>query len=257
MAKAASEEIRDVWTAFKQDPENEDLRNRLIEEYIPLVRMHAVKYGESLPQMVDVDDLFSAGVFGLIDALYKFKPERKVKFETYSALRIRGAMFDWMRAMDWVPRMVRSRSGKLAAAFQAVEEQHGRPATSEEVADRMNLTLEKFRKFQDSAGVVAVGSLQKQTFENCGKEKLLSDLLEDVAAEDPTETSRHRDLQQLVTMGLSKQERLLIILYYYEGLRMREVGQHLGLSESRISQMHKDLLERIRARLTGRRSEFI
>lgn len=257
MAAKASEEIREVWTAFKQDPENEDLRNRLIEEYVPLVNYHASKLAFSLPDQVDADELFSPGVFGLMDAIAKYDLSRKVKFETYSALRIQGHMLDYLRAKDWVPRLVRSRASQLKAARQAIEELYGRPATDEEVADRLNFTPEQFRKFQGKASVVWQTSLQRKANQGTGRDQLVADVLPNAAAEDPTQVARKKDLQRLVTAGLNRQERLLILLYYYEGLNMKQIGEQLGLSESRISQLHTELIKRLRDRLSGRRSEFI
>ncbi|QDT94290.1 FliA/WhiG family RNA polymerase sigma factor [Gimesia algae] len=253
-----SVEIAEVWKAFKQDPKNMVLRNRLIERYTPLVRYHAGRLWDTLPDGVDLNDLVTAGVFGLIDAINKFNLERGIKFETYCVLRIRGAMLDELRSMDWVPRLVRGTASKLAAAERAVEEEQGRPGTEAEIAEKMNLSPDAFRKLKRKASAVYQQSLQKRLQESGGqKDKSVGDILEDLRSEDPTGPMQSRDLMQLVTRGLNRQERLLIILYYYENLSMSQVGKQLGLTESRISQMHKDIVGRLKQQLRQRRSEFL
>ena len=246
-----------VWEAYKQHPNDQLLRNQLIERYSQLVKNHADRLSLKLPQKVDVDDLYSAGVFGLMDAIDGYDPDKGAKFETYCALRIRGSMIDWIRQMDWVPRSVRSRASKLAAARQEVELQRGRPAIDTILADHMQLGEEEYRKFKVGASVAVQMSLHKEVFNGDGKNTVMSEVLEDLEAADPTEYSRKRDLLRLVTLGMTQQERLLIVLYYYEGLTMRQVGKSLGVSESRVSQMHTELLKRLRDRLADRRSEFI
>lgn len=254
----ASDEIAEVWKAFKQDPENMELRNRLIERYVPLVRYHAGRLWDKLPDGVDVNDLITAGVFGLVDAINKFSLERKVKFETYCALRIRGAMIDELRSMDWVPRLVRGTASKLAAAERAVEDAEGRPATDEEIAEKMNLSPDAFRKLKKKAAAVYQASLQNKVNEPGGQKSIcVGDILEDLRGIDPTGQAQSQDLLQLVTRGMNRNERLLIILRYYEGLTMQQIGKQLGLTESRISQMHKDIVRRLRKQLRQRRSEFM
>ncbi|MCA9046423.1 MAG: sigma-70 family RNA polymerase sigma factor, partial [Planctomycetaceae bacterium] len=151
MTTKVNGDIQATWTAFKQDQSNQELRNRLIERYFPLVRFNAERVWAKLPDGVDLNDLISAGVFGLMDAIEAFDMERGVKFETYCVPRIRGAMLDELRTMDWVPRLVRSKASKLEAARKQVEASVGRPPTDRELADKMEMSLDEFEKMKSEA----------------------------------------------------------------------------------------------------------
>lgn len=257
MAIKASEEIAEIWKVFKQDQSNQSLRNKLIEQYVPLVRYNAERVWAKLPEGVDLNDLISAGVFGLMDAINAFDLERGVKFETYCVPRIRGAMLDELRTMDWVPRLVRSKASKLEAARKAAEAEHGRPPADEEIARKMQLSRKKFEKLKNEANAVGLVSLNKKWYETDSyKDVREVDILEDAKGEDPTKSIQKRDLMRLVTKGLNRNERLIIILYYYEELTMKEIGSTLGLSESRVSQMHSSIVNRLKEQLGRRRPEF-
>ncbi len=250
-------DVAELWKQYKQDQSNKELRNALIEHYLPLVRYNAERVWAKLPEGVDLNDLISAGVFGLMDAIEAFDLERGVKFETYCVPRIRGAMLDELRTMDWVPRLVRSKASKLEAARKKAEAELGRPPTDAEVAERMNLTLEEYDKLKSEASAVNLVSLNKKWYETDSyKDVREIDILEDSKGEDPTEGIQKRDLMRLVTKGLNRNERLIIILYYYEELTMKEIGHTLGLSESRVSQMHSSIVSRLKDQLKRRRPEF-
>lgn len=252
-----SEDILEVWTAFKKDQRDQSLRNRLIERYLPLVRYNAERVWAKLPEGVDLNDLISAGVFGLMDAIEAFDLERGVKFETYCVPRIRGAMLDELRTMDWVPRLVRSKASKLEAARKEVEAQVGRPPTDSEIARKMGLPMPEFEKLKNEASAVNLVSLNKKWYETDSyKDVREIDILEDIKGEDPTTGIQKRDIMRLVTKGLNRNERLIIILYYYEELTMKEIGNTLGLSESRVSQMHSSIVARLKDQLNRRRPEF-
>ncbi len=254
---AMSEEMIAIWRSYRAAPESVPLRNRLIEKYLPLVRYNAERVWQKLPEGVDLNDLMSAGVFGLMDAIDAFDLERGVKFETYCVPRIRGAMLDELRTMDWVPRLVRSKASKLEAARKAAEAELGRPPADVELAERMNLPLEEFDKLKNEANAVGLVSLNKKWYETDSyKDVREIDILEDQKGEDPTRDLQKRDLMRLVTKGLNRNERLIIILYYYEELTMKEIGQTLGLSESRVSQMHSSIVARLKDQLRRRRPEF-
>lgn len=256
MATATSADVMELWHQFRSQPSVE-LRNRLIERYLPLVRYNAERIWARLPDGVDIDDLISAGVFGLMDAIDAFDLNRGVKFETYCVPRIRGAMLDELRTMDWVPRLVRSKASKLEDARKALEAQHGRPPTNEELADYIGLSLEEFDKLLQDASAVGLVSLNKKWYETDSyKDVREIDILEDKKSEDPTRRLQRKDLMKLVTKGLNRNERLIIILYYYEELTMKEIGQTLDLSESRVSQMHSSILQRLQTQLNDRRPEF-
>ncbi len=255
--KFSDDVILGVWKEFKQDQTNQAHRNTLIERYLPLVRYNAERVWAKLPEGVDLNDLISAGVFGLMDAIEAFDLERGVKFETYCVPRIRGAMLDELRTMDWVPRLVRSKASKLEAARKQAEAQLGCPPSDADIAARMELSPKDFHKLKNEASAVNLVSLNKKWYETDSyKDVREIDILEDGKGEDPTKGIQKRDLMKLVTKGLNRNERLIIILYYYEELTMKEIGSTLGLSESRVSQMHSSIVTRLKEQLRRRRPEF-
>lgn len=251
------EEIAAIWKAFKADPENEDLRNRLIENYLPLVKYNGERIWSRLPDGVELDDLISAGVFGLMDAIDAFDLTRGVKFETYCVPRIRGAMLDELRTMDWVPRLVRSKASKLNEGVKTLEARLGRSPSEVELAEHMQLSVPELEKMMLDASAVNLISLNKKWYETDSyKDVREIDILEDKKGEDPTRRIQKSDLMRLVTKGLNRNERLIIILYYYEELTMKEIGATLDLSESRVSQMHSSIIQRLQSQLAARRPEF-
>jgi len=250
-------DIQQIWPLFKQDQTNQELRNRLIEHYFPLVRYNAERVWAKLPDGVDLNDMISAGVFGLMDAIESFDMGRGVKFETYCVPRIRGAMLDELRTMDWVPRLVRSKASKLEAARKQLEAEVGRPPTDIELAGRLGIPMDEYEKMRAEASAVNLVSLNKKWYETDSyKDVREIDIIEDTKGEDPTDGIQKRDVMRLVTKGLNRNERLIIILYYYEELTMKEIGQTLGLSESRVSQMHSSIVARLKDQLRKRRPEF-
>ena len=250
-------DIAEVWKAFKEDQTSQELRNKLIERYLPLVRYNAERVWAKLPDGVDLQDLISAGVFGLMDAIEAFDMSRGVKFETYCVPRIRGAMLDELRTMDWVPRLVRSKASKLEAARKAAEAEFGRPPSDKEVAEKLQIPMEEYDRLKSEASAVGLVSLNKKWYETDSyKDVREIDILEDSKGEDPTCGIQKRDLMKLVTKGLNRNERLIIILYYYEELTMKEIGATLDLSESRVSQMHSSIVQRLQSQLGRRRPEF-
>lgn len=257
MKVATEVEIAQVWLDFKRDQTNQELRNTLIERFLPLVRYNAERVWAKLPDGVDLNDLISAGVFGLMDAIEAFDLERGVKFETYCVPRIRGAMLDELRTMDWVPRLVRSKASKLEAARKEAEAELGRPPSDAEIAKKMGLPMEEYDKHKSEASAVNLVSLNKKWYETDSyKDVREIDIIEDTKGEDPTDGIQKRDVMKLVTKGLNRNERLIIILYYYEELTMKEIGTTLGLSESRVSQMHSSIVARLKDQLNRRRPEF-
>lgn len=254
---AAQEEIQEVWKKYKDDPNNVDLRNRLIEQYMPLVRYNGDRIWQRLPDGVELDDLISAGIFGLMDAIDAFDTTRGVKFETYCVPRIRGAILDELRTMDWVPRLVRSKASKLAEARKQLETRYGRLPTDRELSEHMQIPIQELEKMQMEANAVNLVSLNKKWYETDSyKDVREIDILEDKKGEDPTRRIQKSDLMRLVTKGLNRNERLIIILYYYEELTMKEIGATLDLSESRVSQMHSSIVARLQEQLGRRRPEF-
>jgi len=254
---APQDEIAEVWVQFKKDQSNRLLRNRLVERYLPLVKYNGERIWARLPDGVELDDLISAGVFGLMDAIKAFDMSRGVKFETYCVPRIRGAMLDELRSMDWVPRLVRSKASKLNVAVKNLEAEYGRSPTEIELAAHMEMTVAELEKMIQDANAVGLISLNKKWYETDSyKDVREIDILEDKKGEDPTKRIQKSDLMRLVTKGLNRNERLIIILYYYEEMTMKEIGSTLDLSESRVSQMHSAIVQRLQGQLGRRRPEF-
>ena len=251
------EETLALWIEFKQDQSREDLRNRLIELFLPLVKYNGERIWSRLPDGVELDDLVSSGTFGLMDAIDAYDMSRGVKFETYCVPRIRGAMLDELRTMDWVPRLVRSKASKLNEALKTLEARLGRAPADSEVAEYMGLSAEEFEKLLVEANALSLVSLNTKWCEpDSSKEVHEIDIIEDKKGEDPTRRIQKHDLMRLVTKGLNRNERLIIILYYYEELTMKEIGATLDLSESRVSQMHSAIVERLQSQLGRRKPEF-
>jgi RNA polymerase sigma factor for flagellar operon FliA len=249
-------DIQQVWRDYRASPTTE-LRNLLLETYLPLVKYNAERIWSRLPEGVDLDDLISAGVFGLMDAIEAFDLNRGVKFETYCVPRIRGAMLDELRTMDWVPRLVRSKASRLEESRKAMEAALGRPPRPDEMAEKLGISLQEYDRLAGDATAVSLVSLNKKWYETDSyKDVREIDILEDKKAEDPTHRIQNRDLMRLVTRGLNRNERLIIILYYYEDMTMKEIGATLDLSESRVSQMHSSIVARLQQQLAARRPEF-
>jgi RNA polymerase sigma factor for flagellar operon FliA len=248
--------LQAAWRQFKAEP-SEELRNRLIEHYLYLVRYNAERIGTKLPDEVDVDDLMSAGIFGLVDAIDAFELARGVKFETYCAPRIRGAILDELRTMDWVPRLVRHRAHQLDHATRALEAELGRVPSDEELARRLSMSAAQFKKLLRDASATSLVSLSR-TFTDAESARDVSeiDVLPDDRGCDPVLEAQKKDIRDLVTRGLSREERLIIVLYYYEEMTMKQIGDTLDLSESRVSQMHSSIIERLRRKLQERHREF-
>jgi len=245
-----------VWLEYQAEP-TQELRNFLMERFLPLVRYNAERIYQRLPDEVDIEDLMSAGLFGLMDAIDAFDLERKVKFETYCAPRIRGAILDELRSMDWVPRLVRHRTSKVEGARQAIIAETGEAPTDEEISERIGLQGEEFDKYKRDSVAVGTVSLSRKCFPSDGSKDVREiDVIKDDRQTNPLAEIQRRDLKDLMTKGLSRAERLIVLLYYYEGMTMKEIGATLDLSESRVSQMHSSILARLKAHMQHRMREL-
>jgi RNA polymerase sigma factor FliA len=249
-------DIITTWRQYKKEPD-QDLRNRLIEYYLPIVRFNAERVHAKLPTEVDVEDLVSAGMFGLIDALEAFDLDRGVKFETYCSPRVRGAILDELRSMDWVPRLVRNRSQRIQAAVKSLQSELGRVPSDREVAQRIGVSATEFTRMSRDSTAVSMTSLSRKAFGNDSSRDVSEiDVLKDDRAENPVQEIQKTDLKKLIQRGLTSTERLILILYYYEQMTMKEIGLTLDLSESRVSQMHSAIVDRLRFQLRQRDREF-
>ncbi len=249
-------ETEQLWAIYRAEP-SQALRNCLIERFLHLVRYNADRIHHRLPDEVELDDLMQAGLFGLMDAIDGYDIDKGVKFETYCAPRIRGAILDELRNMDWVPRLVRHRTARVEQARQRIEMEFGRKATDEEIASRLCLDEEEFSKYKRDSRATTMTSITRKAYPSDGSREVREiDVISDESQANPVRLLQRKDLKELMTKGLSRAERLIIILYYYESMTMKEIGLTLDLSESRVSQMHSSILARLKAQMQHRMREL-
>ncbi len=251
------EALGKLWREFKDTKETE-LRERLILHYSPLVKYVAGRVGVGLPPNIEQADLVSYGIFGLIDAIEKFDLSRAIKFETYAISRIKGAIIDELRAIDWIPRSVRYKAREVEKAYAALEARLHRTPTETEVAEELGISLEDLHAIFSQVSFVNVVALDELL--NVGGEKgdklSLVDTLEDTKAEDPVaafETEETKYLLARAINTLPEREKIVVTLYYYEGLTLAEIGQVLGVTESRICQMHTKAVLQLRSKIADQR----
>ncbi len=224
-------------------------RDHLIIHYSPLVKFVAGRVGAGLPSSVDPGDLVSSGVFGLIDAIERFEPDRGVKFETFAAPRIRGAIYDGLRQLDWVPRSVRSRARDVERAISELEAKNGRAPTDEEMATHLHIGSEELARWLASIAATTVGPLDRAIDHGHEPAALDSHGFESPSA--ALEDREFRDIMRAEIKKLPEREKLVLSLYYDEGLTLAEIGQVLGVTESRVSQIHTKSVLHLRSRLTA------
>ncbi|MDX9731108.1 MAG: FliA/WhiG family RNA polymerase sigma factor [Bdellovibrionales bacterium] len=241
---------------YKEEPTrlNPKEREELIREYTPLIKFVAQKIAVRLPSNIELDDLISSGVIGLMDAIEKYDPTRDNKFKTYAEFRIRGAILDELRAQDWVPRSVRDKAKLLDKTVADLEAELGRQASDEEVAAKLNMTLEEFFELVNQVRPVSVLSIDEiASFSNVDKKSLMS-LLEDVKVANPFIQLNLKSVKDVITGAieeLPERQRLVLSLYYYEDLNLKEIGKVLRVTESRVSQLHAQAISRLRQKLTA------
>jgi RNA polymerase sigma factor for flagellar operon FliA len=249
--------IAALWREFKEtkDP---PLRERLILHYSPLVKYVAGRVGAGLPPNIEQADLVSYGIFGLIDAIEKFDISRAIKFETYAISRIKGAIIDELRAIDWIPRSVRYKAREVEKAYAALEARLHRTPTEAEVAGELGIALDDLHAIFSQVSFVNVIALDELL--NVGGERgdklSLVDTLEDTKAEDPVAAFESEETKYLLARAINtlpEREKIVVTLYYYEGLTLAEIGQVLGVTESRICQMHTKAVLQLRAKLNDSR----
>ncbi|MGB8650919.1 MAG: RNA polymerase sigma factor WhiG [Mycobacteriales bacterium] len=246
-----------LWRDYKETKE-ERLRERLILHYSPLVKYVAGRVGVGLPPNIEQADLVSYGIFGLIDAIEKFDLERAIKFETYAISRIKGAIIDELRSIDWIPRSVRYKAREVEKAYAALEAKLHRSPTEAEVAEELGIKLEDLHQIFSQVSFVNVVALDELLTAGGEKGDKLSlvDTLEDTKAEDPVaafETEETKYLLAKAINTLPEREKIVVTLYYYEGLTLAEIGQVLGVTESRICQMHTKAVLQLRGKLADQK----
>lgn len=257
----AKAECSNLWELYKRY-KDQAAREQLILEYARLVKYVAGRMAISLPPNVAQDDLISYGIFGLIDAIEKFEPERNIKFETYAISRIRGAIWDGLRSMDWVPYSVRQKAKELEQVYAKLEHQYGRAATDEEVCEALSISRQQFSQLLVETSFSSFLSLDDiWNIDKDGSNALrVIDTIQDQNAEDPVSMVMFEEQKRLLTDAINKlpeREKLVIALYYYDGLTLKEIGKVLGVSESRISQMHTKAILRLRGRLSRVKKRII
>jgi RNA polymerase sigma factor for flagellar operon FliA len=226
-------------------------REAFIQEFAPQIKYIAYRLAMRLPPHIEVNELINAGVIGLIDALDRYDPSRDVKFKTYAEFRIRGAMLDELRSLDWVPRSVRRKATVVERTMQELERRLGRAPTEEEMAGAMGMEADDYLRFlQDAAGsaIISVEDLHGHD----GEDRDLFETIADPAAADPLEQARARETKQSIAKAIDRlpaKERLVVSLYYFEELTMKEIAAVLEVTESRVSQIHSQAVLRLRGRL--------
>lgn len=240
----------------KMKTENKVLTNeqktRLITEYAPLIKFIAQKIAIRLPSNIELDDLISSGVIGLMDAIDKYDPTRDNKFKTYAEFRIRGAILDELRSQDWVPRSVRDKSKRLDRTAKKLESELGRAPTEREVAEALEVSLEEYHSLVNQTKPVSVMSVDDQaTYSNFDKKSLIS-VLDSGKSNNPMNQLNVKKVQKIIAKcieALPERQRLVLSLYYYEDLNLKEIGKILRVTESRISQLHAQAVGKLKVKL--------
>ena len=229
-------------------------KEELIKEYSSLIKFVAQKIAIRLPPNIELDDLISAGSIGLMDAIDKWDPTRDNKFKTYAEFRIRGAILDELRAQDWVPRSVRDKTKALDRAISQLENELGRYPTEEEISSRLNMPIEEFHSLVNQVRPVSLLSIDDQPTFNDSDKKSIANLLEGAKATNPFNQLNVKAIKDVVAKAieeLPERQRLVLSLYYFEDLNLKEIGQVLNVTESRVSQLHAQAVTRLRVKLAS------
>lgn len=251
--------IAEMWADYLDAPQDKTVRDRLVLHYAPLVKYVAGRVGTGLPSHVDVGDLVQCGIFGLVDAIERFEPDRGRKFEVYAMQRIRGAILDELRSQDWVPRSVRSRAREIERAIERLETREQRSCSDTELAAELGMGTADLRCTYGQIAMTSVAALddlicagRSAGAAGGAAPPSLADSLPDTAAEDPVTAMESRETRRLLAEaveGLAERDRTIVGLYYFENLTLAEIGKVLGVTESRVCQLHTRAVLRLRTRL--------
>jgi RNA polymerase sigma factor for flagellar operon FliA len=239
---------------YKQETQHIDskLRDQLIVDYAPLIRFVAQKIASRLPPNIDIDDLISSGVIGLMDAIEKYDPSRDNKFKTYAEFRIRGSILDELRSQDWIPRSVRDKAKRLDKVYIELEKKHGRPATDLEIAEALVMPLHEYHEMVSRIKSITLLSIDDLNVPFQGEKRSLMDFLENTSVKNPFSYLRNKNIKNILIESienLPEKQRLVLSLYYYEDLNLKEIGRILDVTESRVSQLHTQAVEKLRSKL--------
>ena len=236
----------------KFDGVDPTVRNQLILDYSPLVKYIAQRIATRLPPYIEIDDVINAGVIGLIDAIEKFDSSRNTKFKTYAEFRIKGAILDELRSLDWIPRSVRQKARVLESTYLKLEQKLGKSPTKEEISSAMGIELTELETIINQVGIGSIISIEEVKENSYSKKHRNFDLLDHQNKNDQLAYLKTEELKKSIASaidGLPEKERLVITLYYYEDLTMKEIGKILKISESRVSQIHTASLLRLKGKL--------
>jgi len=255
----SEQEVAAMWQAYAQNRSN-DLRDRLVEHYLDvgIVRRAAKRMARTLPGQVDPDDLLSAAAFGLLSAVERFDPSRGIKFETFARQPIRGAMLDYLREIDHLSRVARSQANKLISTTERLRMRLGRPPGEEEVRRHLDVSKETLLRMGNATREGINLSLEHRNRNRREGDSFAT--IDTLPADDSFNSMRlamKHDVREWIVQGMSRRHRLIVVLYYYEAMSMREIGDTLGMSESRVSQVHATIIARLQRRLLDRDQEFI
>jgi RNA polymerase sigma factor for flagellar operon FliA len=256
--KPARREVDGLWKDYLKN-NSVQLRNKLVEHYRPLVHMLAARLAQKLPAQVSYDEICSAGYDGLLEAVQAYDPAHKAKFETFCQQRIHGAVMDWLRTLDGQSRTVRSFEKQRMQQKELLDSSLGRPPTESELSDRMGMSLQRFNELSRLSRLgheVHLSAVQSDE-ENQHRGSPGGWDVSDTRAVDPSNRVSRQMLTDYITRGLNREEKLVLVLYYSEGLTMAEIGLVLDLSESRVSQIHKDVIARLRRRFKDEAAEMV
>jgi RNA polymerase sigma factor FliA len=246
-------DMKDVWSSYKKTGD-EKAREQLVLAYSPLVKFVAGRMSSGLPAHIEESDLISYGLLGLIGAIERFDPQREIKFETFAVSRIKGSIIDELRSLDWVPRSVRAKAREIESTQTKLEHELGRVPTDREVAETLEMSIDDFQESLlqiSNSTVVALDELWTVS-DSSGDQVSLLDTMKDPNAVDPARELGVSELKDRLANAISRlpeREKLVIALYYYENLTLREIGEVLGVTESRVSQLHTKAVLRLKSRL--------
>jgi len=244
----------ELWELYRktQDPK---IRDMFVKQYAPLVKYVAGKVAVGMPHNVDFDDLVGFGVFGLIDAINKFDPNKHVKFKTYAVTRIRGAIFDELRSIDWVPRSVRQKSREIEETIHSLEASLGRSASDNEIADELGMSENEFQKTMMKISGTSILSLNDVWYTSDDNDRIsIVDSIESPRSLNPDSIVEKEEVKRVIVQAINElpeKEKKVLVLYYYEDLTLKEIGKVLEVTESRISQLHTKAILRLRSKLTN------
>jgi len=243
-----------LWKEYKKKKDSK-IRDKFVKQYAPLVKYVAGKVAIGMPHNVEFDDLVGFGVFGLFDAIEKFDPDKHVKFKTYAVTRIRGAIFDELRSIDWVPRSVRQKSREIEDTIHRLEASLGRSASDNEIAKAMNMNINDFQKTMMKISGTSILSLNDVWYNDDENDKVsIVDSIESPNSLNPDTIVEKEEIKRVIVEAINElpeKEKKVLVLYYYEDLTLKEIGQVLEVTESRISQLHTKAIMRLRSKLTN------